>query len=99
MEPATLTSKPLDALNRCPPHSLRPHFLGEAMVKRLLQYVEAHKAEFTANTVGRTEKINQSISVSLSLKKIGDFKNDIRSEISDVLPNVLRELGSTPFKP
>jgi len=99
MEPATLASKPLDALNRPPPHSIRPHFLGEAMVKQLLQYVEAHKAEFTANTIGRSEKINQSISVSLSLKKMGNFKNDIKSEISDVLPKVFRELGSTPFEP
>jgi SM-20-related protein len=99
MEPATLASKPLDALNRPPPHSIRPHFLGGAMVERLLQYVEAHKAEFRANTVGSSDKINQSISVSLSLKKIGNFRNDIKSEISDALPHVFRELGSTPFKP
>jgi len=99
MERTTLASKPLDALNRPPPHSIRRHFLGQAMVERLLQYAKAHEEEFTANTIGRAEKINQSISVSLSLKKIGNFKSEIKSGISDALPNVLSELGSAPFKP
>ncbi len=92
-------SEPLDALNRPPPYSLRPYFLGEGMVKHLLEYAETHKPEFAANTIGVTEKINKSISISLSLKKIGNFKNDIKSQISNVLPNVFRELGSTPFEP
>jgi hypothetical protein len=63
MTPATLAPKQLDALNCPAPYSVRAHFLGEAMVKCL------HKAEFTANTVGRTEKLNKSISVLLSIKK------------------------------
>jgi SM-20-related protein len=92
-------SNPLDALNRPAPHSLRPNFLGEAIVKRLLQYVRANEAEFKANTVGYKEKINESISVSSSLKKIGNFRNEIQSEISGVLPNVFREIGCTPFEP
>ena len=99
MASAEPAPKSLDALNRPAPHSLHPQFLGETMVEHLLQYVEAHKAEFMANTVGYTEKKNESISVSLSLKKMGNFKNEIKSEIILVLPNVFHKLGSTPFEP
>jgi Rps23 Pro-64 3,4-dihydroxylase Tpa1-like proline 4-hydroxylase len=90
---------PQDALNRAPPHVIRNHFLGEAMVKHLLEYVDLHKEQFTANTVGMKERLNQSINVSSSLKKIGNFRDEIVSVISGALPDVFRELGTQPFEP
>src|SRR5689334_6284897 len=99
MEPAMLTAKQLDTLNRPAPYSIRRSFLGEETVRRLLQYVEAHEREFFANKIGHVEKINKSVSVSLTLKQIGNFANEITSRVSSVLPNIFHELGCTPFKP
>src|SRR6476646_2954545 len=88
-----------DALNRAPPHVIRTHFLGEPMVKHLLQYVESNKEEFKANTVGLKEKLNESINVSSSIKKIGNFRQQIETVISGILPDVFRKLGTVPFEP
>jgi Rps23 Pro-64 3,4-dihydroxylase Tpa1-like proline 4-hydroxylase len=99
MEPLTLTATQLDALNRPAPFTTRPNFLGERMIERLLQYAEAHKAEFKANRIGQVEKLDQAVSVSLTLKEIGNFRTEIKSKVLSILPNIFRELGCALFEP
>jgi SM-20-related protein len=99
VEPAMLTPTQLDAPHRPVPYITRPTFFGEEMISHLLQYAKANKAEFKATKIGHVERLNKAVSVSLTFKEIGNFRTEIKSKVSSMLPDIFRELGCVPFEP
>jgi SM-20-related protein len=84
-----------------PPHGLIANWLGPEMVQRLLDFAQEQRDSFFPSGVGygETARVDANIRHSGRITKLGDLKQELRTQIRAVLPTVFRQLGADAFEP
>ena len=81
-----------------PPHLVMRDFLEEETVAGLLDYALAHQAEFAPTTVD-ARIVKPSARVSVSLRKLGQYRQALKTRLLELTPRIFAELRVTPFEP
>ena len=76
-----------------------PKFLGSEFNSKLLDFVLDKEDEFKPSTVGKIGSHDPQIRVSSILSDIGSFKVVLEQRILDLVPQLITQLGLTPFTP
>ena len=76
-----------------------PGFLGPDINSQLLDHCVTRESEFQQSTVGKTSRHDPSVRVSSILKDVGPFKALIERRLLTIVPDLITELGVTPFTP
>jgi hypothetical protein len=84
-----------------PPHGLIANWLGPEMVQRLLDFAQEQRDSFFPSGVGYGEysRIDANVRHSGRITKLGDLKQELRTQIRAVLPTMFRQLGADAFEP
>jgi hypothetical protein len=84
-----------------PPHGLIANWLGAEMVQRLLDFAQEQRDSFFPSGVGygETAIVDANIRHSGRITKLGDLKQELRTQIRSVLPTVFQRLGADAFEP
>ena len=69
------------------------------MSSSLLDHVLANESGFAHSAVGKTGKVDPAVRVSRILDDLGPFKALIEQRVLDLVPNLIKQLGLTPFTP
>ncbi len=90
-------SSPFNALHQPPPHCRVRHFLGDALVERLLAHAGQRAGDFETTRL-HEGKLDRSIRASHMLRDFGDLRAEVEARFLGVLDTALRELGSPPIR-
>lgn len=89
--------------DRGPGHSLMPpylvlrDFLDAATLAGLLEYALSRQSDFTPTRVARGA--DPAIRISAGLHDLGDYRRYFKSQIFDLLPELIAQLRIMPFQP
>lgn len=95
---ATGSSNPID---RIPPYRIVPDFLGNDMIKRLLEHVSARQDEFVPTAVWGNDgeaHIDPEIRVSRVLRDFGDLHDEVNARFRAVMSQAVADLRLNPFE-
>jgi hypothetical protein len=75
-----------------PPHGLIANWLGPEMVQRLLDFAQERRDSFFPSGVGygETARVDANIRHSGRITKLGDLKQELRTQIRAVVPTAWR---------
>lgn len=92
-----------DIFLKPPVHGRVANWLGPQMVRRLLDFAQAHRDGFRASGVWNArdavKRIDLSIRRSYKLKFSGELRDELETGARAALPEICRQLGSGQFEP
>jgi SM-20-related protein len=90
-----------DTVSKSPRCGSISTWLGAEAAARALKFAQASREQFKASDVGYGERnrIDLSYRRSSKLKPIGELENEVRADVTTVLPCMCECLGIAPFDP
>jgi Rps23 Pro-64 3,4-dihydroxylase Tpa1-like proline 4-hydroxylase len=90
-----------DIFFKPPVHGRINNWLGPQMVKRLLDFAQAQRDNFRASVVwdGSNQAIDLNLRRSSRIDLFGELSDQLQTYTKAALPEMFRQLGTTPFKP